>query len=86
MIFCSKLLSSFSLSATYSLLKHLHYTGRERQAVVTVKIYNPGLDRIGVTHFFTLCDPCLGPDPYFGKHCHRIPTKVIRSTLYDARV
>jgi len=38
--------------------------------MVTVKIYNPGLDRLGALHFFTLCEPCLGRDPYFGNHCH----------------
>jgi len=63
-IFSSTLLSSFSLSEIYSFLKYLHY--RQRQAVVTVKIYNPGLDCLGATHFLTLCDPCWGRDPYFG--------------------
>jgi len=61
MIFSSKVLSSLSLSAIYSFLKYLHY--RQKQAVVTVKIYNPGLDRLGATHFLTLCDP------YFGNQC-----------------
>jgi len=63
-IFSRTLLSSFSLSEIYSFLKYLHY--RQRQAVVTVKIYNPGLDCLGATHFLTLCDPCWGRDPYFG--------------------
>jgi len=71
MIFGSNLLSSSSLSAIYSFLKHLHY--RQRQAVVTVKIYNPGSDRLGVTHFLTLCNPCR--DLYFGNHCN-ITTRV----------
>jgi len=40
--------------------------------VVTVKIYNPDLDRLGATHFLTLCGPCLGHDPYFGNHCYNL--------------
>jgi len=58
MIFSSKLLSLFSMSAIYSFLKYLCY----RQAKTTVKIYNPGLDRLGATHFLTLHDPCLSRD------------------------
>jgi len=59
-VFSSKLLSSFSLSAICSFLKYL----RSRpQAVVTVKIYNPGSDLLGATQFLTHCDPC------FGNHC-----------------
>jgi len=33
------------------------------------KIHNSVLDRLGATHFLTLREPCLGPDPYFGNHC-----------------
>jgi len=33
---------------------------RQRQAVVTLKIYTPGLDRLGATHFLTLHGPYVG--------------------------
>ena len=52
MIFSSKLLGSFSLSAIYSFFTYLQYR-RQRQAVVIVEIYNPGLDH--------LRDPVFGP-------------------------
>jgi len=42
----------------------------DRQAVVTLKIYNSGLDRLGATHFLTLLRH-LGFDPYFGNHWSR---------------
>jgi len=71
MIFSSKLPSPFSLSAINSFL-NIFATDRQRQAVVTLKIYNPGLDRLGATHFLTLCDPCLGRDPYFGNHWYNV--------------
>jgi len=29
----------------------------------TLKMYNPGLDRLGASHFFTLRDPCMGSWP-----------------------
>jgi len=48
MIFSSKLLGSFSLSSP--LFSSTYTTDRQRQAVVTVKIYNPHLDPLGVTH------------------------------------
>jgi len=67
MIFSSKLLSSFSLSAIYSFLKYLHYrqtktssgNGENMQPSFTV-------DHLDATYFLTLFDPCLGRDPYFG--------------------
>jgi len=51
MIFGSKLLSLFSMSAFHSFLnKYPSY--RQRQAVVTLKIYNSGLDRLCAIHFW----------------------------------
>jgi len=61
MIFGSKLLSSFLMSAIYSFL-NIYAT--ERQAVVTLKIYNAGLDRHCATHFLTLLHPSLGFNSY----------------------
>jgi len=68
MVFSSKLLNSFSLSAIYSFLKYLRYR-QTKTSSGDGDIYNPGLDRLGATNFLTLCDPCLGRDPYFGNHC-----------------
>jgi len=34
--------------------------------MVTLKTNNPGVDRLGATHFLTLRDPCSGFDPYLG--------------------
>jgi len=62
MIFGSKLLSSFLMSAIYSFLKYLRY----KHAVVTLEIYNSSLDRLSATYFLTLLHPSLGFDPYFG--------------------
>ena len=62
----SKLLSSLSIyffSSAYAADRH-------RQAVVTLNVYNSGLDRLGVTHFLSF------RDPYFGNHCHRGFTKI----------
>jgi len=56
MVFGSKFLSSFLMSTIYSFLKYLRYD-RHRQAVVTLKIYNSGLGRLGATHFLTLLHP-----------------------------
>jgi len=68
MIFGSKLLSLFSMSAFHSFLnKYLRY--RQRQAMVTLKIHNSGLDRLCVTHFWPFSTlVCLGVDQYFGNH------------------
>jgi len=69
-IFGSKLLGSISKSEIYSFLKyHCTYilqSGADNQ--VTSKIHNSALDHLGATHFFTLRDPSLGRDPYFGNH------------------
>jgi len=46
---------------------YLRYT-QTQQAVVTLKIYSPDLNRLSATHFLTFRDPCLGRDPYFGEH------------------
>jgi len=51
MIFSSKLLGSF-LYQQSPLFSSTNTTERQRQAVTTVKIYNPGLDRLGTTHFW----------------------------------
>ena len=40
----------------------------EKRKKGTLKICNAWLDRLGVTQFLTLRDPCLDRDPYFGKH------------------
>jgi len=51
LIFGSKLLGLFSMSAFHSFLNtDLHY--RQRQAVVTLKIHNFGLDRLCAIHFW----------------------------------
>jgi len=36
--------------------------------MVTLKIYNLGLDRLDATQLLTLRDPCSIRDPYVGKH------------------
>ena len=64
MIFSSKLLSSFSVSASYFFLKYLRY----RPTKTSSFIYNPGM-WIAATHFLTLRVPCLSCHPYFGNHC-----------------
>jgi len=69
-IFGSKFLSLFLMSAFHSFLsKCLRY--RQRQAMVTLKIHNSGLDRLGMAHFLTLCHCYLGFDPYFGSQWAR---------------
>jgi len=89
MILSSKLLGLFSLSAIYSFIKYLHYRywDRQRQAVVMVKIYNQGIDRLGGRRdlFLTLCDPCLGCHPYFGNHCIR-KTAFSKSHIIEVQV
>jgi len=65
-IFGSKLLSSFLMLETYTFSR---IYAADRQAVVTFKIYNSGLDRLCATHFFTLHP--LGLDPQFGNHWAR---------------
>ena len=51
-IFGSKLLSLFLMSAFHVFLsKCLCY--RQRQAMITLKIHNSGLDRFGMSHFLT---------------------------------
>jgi len=44
-------------------------TDRQKQAVVTLTLYNSGWDRLAVTQFLTLCHPRLSLelDPYFGE-------------------
>jgi len=65
-IFGSKLLSSFLMSAFHSFFTYRRC--RQKQTVVTLKIHNSGLDRLGTDHFVTLSHPCLGFDRYFGNH------------------
>jgi len=48
--------------------KFVSNVSRHRQAVVTLKIYIAGLDRLCATHFLTLLHPSLGFDPYFGNN------------------
>jgi len=78
MIFGSKLLSLFSVSAFHSFLnKYLRY--RQRQAVVTLKIHNYGLDRLCATHFWPFSTlVCLGVDEYFGNHWARSTNTPLR--------
>jgi len=59
-IFGSKLLSLFLMAVIYSFLTC--DTDRQRQAAVTLTLCNPGLNRLGVTHFFILRHPYLGFD------------------------
>jgi len=69
-IFGSKLLSLFLMSAFHSFLsKCLCY--RLRQAMVTLKIHNSGVDPLGMAHFLTLYHCYFGSDPYFGSHWAR---------------
>ena len=63
-MFGSKLLSSFLVSAIYS--KHLRY--RQRQAVVTLKICNQDLDRLGAIYFLDPSPLLFGFHPHFGNH------------------
>jgi len=66
-IFGSKLLSLFLMSAFHSFLsKCLCY--RQRQAMVTLKIHNSVMDRLGMAHFLTLRHCYFGYDPYVGSH------------------
>jgi len=60
-----KLLSLFLTAGLSSFLTC--DTDRQRQAVVTLTLYNSGWDRLGVTYFLTLCHLCLGLDPYLGE-------------------
>jgi len=65
--FGSKLLNSISKSEIYSFLKYLYATKRHRQAGDVENRRNSVLDCLGatyfLTHFLTLCNPCLGHDP-----------------------
>ena len=68
--FGSKLLSLFSMSAFHSFLsKCLCYS--QRQAMVTLKIHNSGLDHLGMAHFLTLRHCYFVFDPYFGNYWAR---------------
>jgi len=70
MIFGSKLPSSFCQQST--LFSSIYYAAsKNRQAVITLKIYNSGLDRLCATHFLTLLHTPLGVDPYFWNHWAR---------------
>ena len=61
MMFGSKLLGSFLISAIYSTLK-------QRQAVVTLTVYNPDLDRLGTIYFLDPSPLLFGFHPHFGNH------------------
>jgi len=41
-------------------ISNVYATDRNRQAVVTSKMRNSGLDRLDATNFFILRHPCLG--------------------------
>jgi len=62
-----KLLSSF-FHGSNIFFSYLRYI-RQKQAVVTLTLYNSGWDRLAVTQFLTLSHPRLGLelDPYFGE-------------------
>jgi len=61
--------AKFVSNVSNLLFSQVNYvTDRQRQAVVTLKIYNSRLDRLCATHFLTLLHPYLGFDPYFGNH------------------
>ena len=66
MMFGRKLLSSFLISAIYSTLKYLRY--RQRQAVITLTVYNPDLDRLGTIYFLDPSPLLFGFHPPFGNH------------------
>ena len=51
-------------------MKNIERTWNEVER--NLKMYNPGLDRRGATHFFTLRDPFMGRDPDIGNHCSMI--------------
>jgi len=58
-IFGSKLLILFLMSAFHSFLSKCS-CHRQRQAMVTLKIRNSGLDRLSIAHFLTLCHCYFG--------------------------
>jgi len=64
-IVSSELLSPFSLSTIYSFLKYPDYrqtkTSSGNGGLAQFRFRSPQRDP-----FFTLRDPCLGRDPYFG--------------------
>jgi len=77
MIFGSKLLISFLMSAIHCTLFSSAYasTSRHRQVVVTLKIqliHNSGLDHLCATHISTPLHPSLSFNPYFGNFWARI--------------
>jgi len=46
-----------------------------------LKICNPGLDRLGATHFLTFRNPYLGRDTYFGGHWIKGSTSENRNAI-----
>ena len=69
-VFGSKLLSSFLMSAIYSFVKYLLCRQTKARSSYVENTHS-GLDRLGATHFLTLRHHCLCFDPYFGNHCAR---------------
>jgi len=67
MIFSSKLLGSFSLSAIYSFIKYLHYRQTKTNSGNGENI-QPGFRSPRRDPFLTLCDPRFGRNPYFWNH------------------
>jgi len=69
-IFGSELLGSISKSEIYSFLKYLYITEWHRQSGdVENTQFCFGSPHLGATHCFTLRDPSLGRERYFGNHC-----------------
>jgi len=69
MIHDSKLLSSFPVSGIFSFPKYLRYT----QVEVTLKKFNPRLERLGATNFF---------HPYFfGNHWFTLNRWIAHATF-----
>jgi len=69
--FGSNLLSRFQ-SQRFTLFSSAYTLQGGTGKQVMLKIHNSVLDGLGATHFFTLRDPFLGGDPYFGNHWNRV--------------
>jgi len=68
----------------FTLFSSIYASDRHRQAVVTVKIYNSGLDCLCATHFLTL-HPSLGFDRYFGNHWARSTNQPLCNAVATSR-
>ena len=63
--------ANFVFNVSNVLFLSIYATDSNGEAVVTLKIYNPRLDRLCATNFLTLLHPYVGIDLYFGNHWAR---------------